>query len=60
MYMEPGEAVVHPDDRSIFARGPFVAGSLLATAALTLIIGIWPQYFYLAALRTMSYVLPKI
>jgi len=60
MYMEPAEVTVHPDDRSIFARGPFVAASLLASAALTLVLGLWPQYIYVAALRTIGHILPKI
>ncbi len=58
LYMEPKETTVHPDDRSVFARGPFVAGALFACAALVLIIGIWPYYFYSAALRAMIYIIP--
>jgi NADH-quinone oxidoreductase subunit N len=59
MYMEPKQVIVHPDDRSIFARGPLVAGALFACAALTLIVGLWPYYIYGAALQSMVYILPK-
>jgi len=60
MYMEPKQVAVHPDDRSIFARGPYVAGALFACAALTLIVGLWPNYIYGAALQSMIYLLPKL
>jgi len=59
MYMEPKEITVHPDDQSLFARGPLVAGALLACAVLILVIGLWPSYFYGAAMHSMDFVLPK-
>lgn len=59
MYMEPKEVEIHSDDTSIFARGAFVAGALLGSAALTIFLGLWPQYFYGAALRTLSDVFIK-
>ncbi len=58
MYMQPREVEIHPDDRSIFARGPFVAGSLVASAVLTLVVGLWPYYFYITAINSVRYVLP--
>jgi len=60
MYMQPREVEIHPDDRSIFARGPFVAGALVASAVLILAIGIWPQCFYGAAINSVKLVLPLV
>jgi len=49
MYMRPIEREIHPSDRSIFARGPLLAGALIICAILTLVVGLWPSWFYTVA-----------
>ena len=49
MYMQPVEGEIHPEDRSIFARGPLLALALILAAILTLFVGLWPQWFYTVA-----------
>lgn len=49
MYMQPVEGEVHSDDRSIFSRGPLLAGALLINALLTIVLGLWPNWVYTVA-----------
>lgn len=49
MYMKPLEKEIPPEDRSIFARGPFLALTLTVCMVLTLVAGIWPFWFYAIA-----------
>lgn len=49
MYMKPLEKDIAPEDKSIFARGPYLALTLAVCMLLTLVVGIWPQWFYAIA-----------
>lgn len=46
MYMRPAEGEIHPEDHSIFARGPLLAAAIIIAAVLTLALGLFPQLIY--------------